>query len=285
MMVIACSKEEVTPRTYPRVHTSDVINITSGGATFTGDITFSSVPIIDHGFLWTESGIPLFENADNISLGAKDGPGAIQAICERSLTEGKKYYVRGYAISKDNLVYGNIVEFVSLGSKAPILKDYYPASATWGDTVTIVGENFSRLNYANTIKFNAVQAIVLKAASDTLLVQVPYELNEEFSSISISRTVDIAILTKQFKLKSPEIQSVDPPTGKIGTSVIISGQYLRGTGTKVLFNNVEGIFVSAGHNFIECKVPSGISVGVGEIKVVTGLGNLFTTIPFEVKGP
>lgn len=285
MMVIACSKEEVTPRTYPRVHTNDVTNITSGGATFTGDITFSSVPIIDHGFLWSESGIPLFENADNISLGAKDGPGAIQASCERSLTEGKTYYVRGYAISKDNLVYGNTVEFVSLGSKAPMLKDYYPALATWGDTVTIIGENFSHVNYANTIKFNAIQAIVLKATSDTLLVQVPYELNEELSSISISRTGNTSSLTKQFKLKSPELESINPPTGTIGSNVIISGQYLRGTSTKLLFNNVEGTLVSGGHNFIEYKVPPGLSVGGVEIKVVTGSGNLFATIPFEIKGP
>lgn len=123
-IVGGCSKEEVTPRTFPRVNTIEATNITSGGATFKAEITFASVPMLDHGFLWSDYVLPLFYNSDKISLGSKTGTGTFEAICDRSLQEGKTYYLRAYAISEDHTVFGKIVPFVSLGSKAPVIKGF-----------------------------------------------------------------------------------------------------------------------------------------------------------------
>ena len=285
IILATCSKEEVTPRNYPRVNTLEVTDITSGGATFTGEIIFTSVPVLDHGFLWSEFGSALFENSDQISLGTKSGTGSFEAKCDRSLQEGKTYYVRGYAKSEDNIVYGDVVKFVSLGSKAPVINDFYPATASWGDTVTLVGENFSTVISTNFVKFNAISSRIITASKDTLRVQVPFELNAELSSITLTRVGNVSTLPKQFQLKAPILESVSPASATVGSRIIITGKFIKSAGTKVYFNDVEATFYQWGLNSIEYTVPAGLTAGAVVIKVVTGSGNLFDTLPFVVQGP
>lgn len=281
----SCTKEEVTPRSYPRVNTLEVSNITSQGASFFAEIIYTSVPIQDHGFLWSDRSDVLFSNSDKISLGPKNGTGPFEAQCDRSLQGGKTYYVRGYAISEDHMVYGAVVKFVSLGSKAPLVKDFYPALATWDDTVTVVGENFSSVLSNNVIKFNEVEGSVLKAAGDTLHIKVPYGLIEEFSSVSVSRAGNVSTLEKKFQLRAPILASISPSSGTAGTNVIVSGQYIKSLNTKIYFNDIEATIVSGSSNSFQCKLPTNLPSGIIEVKLVTGSGNLFDTLPFEVKGP
>lgn len=281
----SCTKEEITPRSYPRVKTLEVTNITSGGASFSAEIVYTSVPVVDHGFLWSEYSDALFSNSDKISLGSKSGTGRFEAQCDRSLLEGKTYYVRGYAISDDHKVYGDVVTFVSLGSKAPSIKDFYPSLAIWDDTVTIVGENFSSVLSNNVIKFNELQANVFKASKDTLHVKVPYDLMEEFSSISVSLAGNVSTLQKKFQLRAPILLSFNPSSGTAGSIVTITGKYIQTSKAKIYFNNVEGTLIPGASNSLQCKVPANLPAGNVEVKVVTGSGNLFDTLPFEIKGP
>jgi len=280
----SCTKEEVTPRSYPRVKTLEVTNITSGGASFSAEIVYTSVPILDHGFLWSEYSSALFSNSDIISLGSKSGTGRFDAQCDRSLEEGKTYYVRGYAISEGHTVYGDVVTFISLGGKAPIMKDFYPSLATWDDTVTIVGENFSSVLANNVIKFNELQANVFKASKDTLHVKVPYDLTEEFSSISVSVAGNVSTLQKRLQLRAPILASIIPSSGTSGSIVTITGQYIQNLKVKVYFNNIEGALMQAS-NSLKYKVPANLALGNIEVKVVTGSGNLFDTVPFEIREP
>lgn len=281
----SCTKEEVTPRSYPRVNTLEVSNITSGGALLSAEIVYSSVQIVDHGFLWSDRSDALFSNSDKISLGPANGPGKFQANCERSLAAQKTYYVRGYAISEDHSVYGDIVTFVSLGSKAPVMKDFSPTLASWDDTVTVTGENFSTVPYNNIVKFDNIEASVLKATESTLEVKVPYQLAEEFSSISVSLSGNVSKLEKKFQLRAPILSSISPSSGTSGSNVTIAGQYIKSQNTKIYFNNVPATIVQWGTNSVQCKAPAGLPAGILEVRVVTGLGNLSDTLPFEIQGP
>src|SRR5687767_10096172 len=135
IVLFSCTKEEITPRRYPRVRTKGVNNITAAGARLEGEITFSSTEILDHGFIWSQHENLDLNNSEAISLGIKTGKGAFNLLVERSLDEGKVYYVKAYAKSTNYTVYGEIVEFVSLGSKAPLVTNLLPNTGTWGDTV------------------------------------------------------------------------------------------------------------------------------------------------------
>ena len=111
----ACTKEEITPRDYPRVMTREVESIASGGATFKGEITFASAAIIDHGFIWSNGGFPTFVNANATkrSLGTKDGVGSFELAVTQGLQVGKKYSVCAYTKSSKDIVYGKTFDFVS----------------------------------------------------------------------------------------------------------------------------------------------------------------------------
>ena len=148
-----CAEEEnaVTSREYPRVRTMSVTNISAEGAVANGEIIFAPTEILDHGFIWSKAPPPAFGASERISLGALSGTGKFSAIIERSLAEGQKYYIAAYAINKDYTVYGDVISFMSLGSKAPLLSKITPTVGTRSDTITLVGKNFNAISSSNEV--------------------------------------------------------------------------------------------------------------------------------------
>ncbi|HTE32516.1 MAG TPA: IPT/TIG domain-containing protein, partial [Chryseolinea sp.] len=266
------------------VNTNEVDGITTAGALLHGEITFASVPILDHGFLWSDRAELTFGKADKISLGAMELPGSFEAQCDRGLKEGKKYYARAYAQSEDHIVYGDVVEFISLGGKAPLLKDFYPKTGSWHDTVTLVGQNLSVVTAGMVVKFNNSAAYIMSGSSDTVRVKVPFELTDKISTISLTLVGNVAVATEKFHLKNPTIESITPSSGVVGTIVTVTGDYLMSSKTKVYFGDVEGEFVEWGSNFVKCKVPQNVPSGSIQLKVVTG-DDLSASTPFNILGP
>lgn len=281
-LVAACTKEEVSPRSYPRLITEGVTEIDNQGAMFSGVLTFAPDEVLDHGFLWSEYSSVLIGGSDKISLGKATGAGSFEAFCERGLDAGRTYYMRSYAKNKTHLVYGNIVKFVAKGSKPFVLKDFYPAIASWGDTVALIGENFSSLASSNTIKFNDVQAYLLGATKDTLRVLVPSSLGVEFSNVTVTRASIVSTIAKSFQLRVPVIESVTPSKADVNAKVTISGKYLASARTKVMFKGVELTYEYLSSTSIQLKIQASDPKGAGQLKVETGSGNLFVDFPFEI---
>lgn len=282
LLFFGCTKEEVSPRVYPRVSTTEAFDITSGGATFKGEITFSNVEIKDHGFVWSDATGPKVNTSNKISLGARSSAGQFDVRCERSLEEGKKYYLRAYAISDDFTVYGETVEFVSLGGKAPVVKDFFPSIGTWSDSVTIVGENFSDEKRINIVKFGSATATVLRSNKDTLLVGVPFDLADDFTKITVSVAGNSSSIEDQYQLKAPIIESVTPDKALPGSKVVIKGKYLSSGGTKIFFGDTQAALLTLSSIQLECTVPNRPN-GDAPLKVQTGTGSLFATTPFTIQ--
>jgi hypothetical protein len=285
LMLFSCTDEEVTSRQFPRLKTTKVTDINGTGAMFHADMLSSPAPISDHGFLWHDQTSPLFENADRISLGPLTSPGPFTSLCERGLSKGKKYYVRGYVISEGNIVYGNVLEFTSMGSKPPVLTDFSPKVASWGDTITLTGQHFSVSPTKNAVKFGPSTATFISAASDMIRVKVPYDIHDEFTSISIveSGTGHISTVSSDFQLQTPVITSVTPSSAATETIVVIKGKFLASTKKLVYFNDVRALITNSTLTTITCEVPAGLPPGMVILKVITGNGNLFTTTSFEIE--
>lgn len=285
MLLFSCTDEEVTSREFPRVKTSAVTDINGTGATFHADLLSLPVPVSEHGFLWHDQTSPLFENADRISLGQIVTTGSFTALCERGLSKGKKYYVRGYVISGDNIIYGNTQEFTSMGSKPPVLLDFSPKVASWGDTITLTGQNFSVSPTKNVVKFDASTATFISASSDMIRVKVPYDIQNEFTSISIieSGTGHTSTLSTDFQLQAPVITSVTPSSAATETIVVIQGKFLGSTKKLVYFNGLRALITNTTLTTITCEIPAGLPSGAVTLKVITGEGNLFTTTSFEIE--
>jgi hypothetical protein len=285
IICFSCTTEEITTRPYPRLRTLEVTNVTNESVTFHGEVISSSQDILDHGFLWLDSGSPTFDNSEKISLGSKAAPGPFEAVCEWGMEKGKKYFVRSYAVSDDNVVYSNPVEFVSQGSKPPALTDFYPSQATWGDTITLVGNNFSVVRANSIVKFNGQQAIITSASNANLKVTVPYAILDESATISVSSTENQgtpSTLPKNFQLKSPIIESVSPSSGTVNTTIVIGGKFLGSTRVQVFFNNKPASITNLTVNSITCIIPTDLPTGQAELKVVTGNGGLLTTTTIEI---
>jgi hypothetical protein len=280
----SCTNDDVIPRPYPRVNTITIESIDPNGAVFSGEIFYAGVPIRDHGFLWSpySSVVPGIGNSDKVSLGPKDGTGRFEAVADWGLEGGKTYYMRAYAIGDGHQVYGDIESFVAEGSAVPVIKGIFPDKVTWGDTLNLVGENFSTLAVTNQVTLHGVPIEIVAGDKDTLQIKIPYYLPFEFSDVAIARQGQISTSPKQLQLKAPDIQSISPATGSAGTAITISGLYLSSSYAKVYFNGVEAPLFDLKPNAVVIKVPAGLPLGNVQVKVVTGDGNLFDTTTFTV---
>lgn len=286
LCIFSCTKEEITFREFPRIKTLAVSNITDESVTFHADLISSPVPIIDHGFLWIENGSPIFDNSDRLSLGPLSTSGLFEAVCDSGMEKGKKYFVRSYVITEANIVYSNIVEFISQGSKSPVLTDFYPSLASWGDTITLVGNNLSSVPSKTLVKFNSALATVVNASPDMLRVKVPYDILEELSKLSIASTGSssgtVSVLDKNFQLKKPVVELVNPSSGAPNSTIVIHGKFLSSSRIRVFFNDKPALLTNLTVEAITCKVPDGLPAGPVQLKIVTGNGGLFTITSFEV---
>jgi hypothetical protein len=281
-IVLGCTKEEPSPRNYPRVNTQTVSQITEAGAVFSGEITFASVPILDHGFVWSNVANADPGKGDILSLGPKSGAGPFSAPCTYALAQGGTYYVRAYALSEDHAVYGDMITFVSRGSSAPVLKDFYPKEGTWDDEITFVGENLSAVESNMTIEFGAYRAFIIQSSSDKIIARVPYQLSQRETPVSLSLGSQKSTIASTFMLKSPVIQSITPAAAPSGTEVTIDGQFLNGPGVKVMFGNVDATLKSTSKTKIVCTVPD-VTSGTLTVSVRTGEGVLVGDHDFEIQ--
>lgn len=279
--MFTCNETEITPRQYPRIKTIEVFNVNQEGASFKGEIYFSSVAIIDHGFLIAETKNPTLTSAEKISLGIKNGIGEFSATIDRSLATGKKYYIRAYVISEDHTVYGEVIEFTSLGSKAPSLKKIFPDKGTWRDTVYLIGENFSELSGKMEVKFGTHKLSYTSISTDSISVNIPLQLINKISEVSIKFDNTTSLIEDGFTLLSPEIISVTPQQVILGETITITGSNFNQSYSIPRINGVEASIVSRSATSIQAKVPTSLSTGSAE--VVINIGNELVSNSLEIQ--
>jgi hypothetical protein len=249
VILISCTKEEISPRFYPRVSTLNVDHINSDGALFHAEVTFASVKIIDHGFIWSRLSNLTLENAQKVSLGSKSEIGPFEASVGVNLAEGIKYYVKAYVKSEDHIVYGNAVEFKSLGGKAPVILDFAPDRARIQDTIKITGRYFGTNKSEVIIMFDGVSAPIVSSSDTLIIVRVPADLAKAKSKISVSVSGNIGYSPQDFELIGPEIKAVSTLFIKACDTLTIDGDNFAGNLALVRVHLNETV----------CKVISGSS--------------------------
>ena len=173
LMLSACTRQEVSPREYPRLATHPVTEITSGGALFNGEITFAtSASFTDYGFIWSQKKTPVITNSDTLSLGSSSGTLHFTSRIDHALLEGQTYYVRSYARASDGyLVYGNIESFVSQGTATP-----YSVIGIENNTDILPYDQINVLgNFGDhvSIKLNGVDMPLILKSSGSLSFKLP----------------------------------------------------------------------------------------------------------------
>ena len=224
---ITCQKEVVESQRYPRVGTLDVVDVTSEGATFRGDIlSLGHSEIIEQGFIWDTIANLSYEYSEKIILKGTNHPGLFKQRINSSLLKNRTYFVKAFLRTKDYLVLGDVVDFVSKGSIPPAIKSISPDYGHWGDTVIIRGERFN--SKSNIVLFGQIEANLIENSDTLLRVIVPSKKNDLKTTINFATPDGIVNTEALFNYLVPEISDFYPKSGTFGDLVEIEGAHLAG---------------------------------------------------------
>lgn len=281
-------EDETVKRDYPRVRTLEVTNITSEGARFEAEIYEpGDGTISEHGFAWS-LGTPNIDYDNRVYLGPSEGTDRFSADISSALTEGATYKVTAFVKSGEYTVYGNNVEFRSLGSMGPVITGFSPGRVLLGDTVTIRGKNFSFVSTSNTVRFNEEKVVLCNPVSDTLLkVIVPYSLSAPQAVISAEVSGNRTNYSAgTLFVDLPVIESFAPASARWGDTVEIfilnlrPADYLNFYMGEVQLKQVQK-FDGRSVKIIVPQTggpdPMNISVSLDGNRII--LGNQFTLLP------
>jgi len=225
LTMTSCEKDEMQKRDYPRVRTLAVTDINEEGATVHGEIiSLGQGGVDDCGFVWSTSYSPTLDYSERVSLGPVQETGHFSAQISTTLKANKTYKVRSYIKNEDYIVYGTIVEFISLGSGAPQIDNIEPSNGTWLDTIKIKGRNFSYQNSQNVVLFNTIFGEVISSTDTVISVKVPLLLLSVSSNVSVSIIGNKTTSSTPFTLNPPIIDNISPTSGFDGDTITVYGK-------------------------------------------------------------
>ncbi len=166
----------------------------------------------------------------------------------------------------------------------PSISTLTPNNGPVGTSVTIAGSNFGASEGTSTVTFNGVSAGTASSwSASTITVNVPSGATTGNVVVTVSGQGSNA-LTFTVPAPAPNISSVTPSNGPVGTSIIIAGANFgtpQGTST-VTFNGLSaGTATSWSGSSITVSVPPGATTGNVVVSVggQTSNGLSFTVTP------
>ncbi|WP_373497512.1 IPT/TIG domain-containing protein [Aquiflexum sp.] len=145
----------------------------------------------------------------------------------------------------------------------PVISQYVPDSGYSGDTVQIIGENFSAIPTENLVKFNGKDAKVLESTGLILKVIVPNDAGKGPVTITVGGQTGTGP-DFNYLDNTPFINDFNPKSGPVGTSVVIQGGNFGNDPNQLLvrFNGVEAVVSKVENgNSITVSVPQGATTG------------------------
>jgi N-acetylneuraminic acid mutarotase len=218
------SDVEVADRDYPSIDTSPVTEINESGATLNGQIlSLGTSVVIDHGFAYDDLPNPVIGMSDVISLGQPRDKGPFSAFVNRNLVEDRRYYVKAFATTAEQVVYGEIFEFISQGGVVPEVTQISPMQGVIGDTVVIMGSGFSNTKGNNTIRFKDVLAQIISATSDSIRCTIPDLTAVGENQVVVEVGQVIGKSSAKFSLLPISIEHFSPKEATFGDTVVFLG--------------------------------------------------------------
>lgn len=289
MFFNSCKQNELGDTGFPRVRTLHVEMISDTGVIFKGELIDipADCEIVDYGFCWSEYvGATIY--VDKVSLGTTRSIGAFEGIASRAMVAGRKYYFKAYVQTPKATIYGNELDFVSLGSNGPVISAISPNSGSWGDTVIVKGKHFTSNTYHMQVYFGTALGMNIKSSANEIKTLVPFDLDTSQCKISIKYN-NVSYPSEQVFTLIPDVTvtSIEPASGSWNTILKIRGRNL-GFAQAALFNNLSTPYRSVTDSVLEVMVPSTITSTVSDVYVKINRYKFlspqkFTLIPGKIK--
>lgn len=149
-------------------------------------------------------------------------------------------------------------------NEAADIIDITPQGAFVGSEVTILGQYFSS-KANNTVSFGGMEATIIGASLTEITIEIP--------GVTPGDAVDV-IVTSDGKVSNslsyttaipvvPVLTSLDPASGKVGSSVVINGSNFSPTLSEnhVKFNGAEAVVTDVTATSVTATVPAGATTG------------------------
>lgn len=120
LLILVGCENEPDVKEFPVITTLSPINLDETGVTFRGKLIVEGQnKATSYGFTWSTQD-PNIKTTQKIVLGTVLQEGVFEARIDSLIAKGFEYKIRAFATYKDKTVYGNIVTFVSRGSKKTV---------------------------------------------------------------------------------------------------------------------------------------------------------------------
>lgn len=168
------------------------------------------------------------------------------------------HYDISITVATQNVVSTSQIEIIK-----PLITNVNPINGTWGNTVTISGENFGNSINDNIVKFDNVQATIISASPSEIKVLIPNNLLKKNSTLSV-QAITIDNLSSEygtpFILNSPTITSFTPDEGKSKSQVTVYGENFNPIANNqiVMFGDRTVEVLSATSNQLVVKLPTSL---------------------------
>ncbi|HKR26366.1 MAG TPA: IPT/TIG domain-containing protein [Acidobacteriaceae bacterium] len=165
---------------------------------------------------------------------------------------------------------------VAFAAATPSISSLNPTSGTGGTAVTITGSNFGSSQGSSTITFSGKKATTITSWSATSIVaDVPAGTPEGAGPVVVTVNGVASTNNPNFTVTGPQVASLSPASGAIGTAVTITGSNFgssQGTST-VTFNGTNATtIVSWSSTSIVADVPSLATTG-NVVVTVSGIAS------------
>jgi hypothetical protein len=141
-----CQKEEdVKPATNPRFSVAFIQEIDESGVQFAANVfDHGSDEILEYGFVYSQTAVPLVEKDEVVRESGKPGQ-VFELKGIHSMKVGNQYQVAAFMKTSKGIVYSKVISFISKGSLGFIFSEFVsPDLVYFGDTVVVKGSNFSK---------------------------------------------------------------------------------------------------------------------------------------------
>jgi uncharacterized repeat protein (TIGR03803 family) len=163
--------------------------------------------------------------------------------------------------------------FFSINFTLPPFVSLLPYSGKVGNTIEFLGQGFTS---TSAVSFNGTAATRIVVSGTYLTAIVPNGVTTGF--VTVTTSGGKLNSNKIFRV-TPQIASVSPLSGPVGTSVTITGVSFKQT-TKVTFHGVKATFTVNSDTQVTAIVPSGALTG--RIAITTPGGTATSATTFTV---
>jgi len=140
------------------------------------------------------------------------------------------------------------------------IANFSPVSGTFDDPITLTGNNFRADKSQQIVRFDSIEAEILSASPNELVVAVPRSLQNPNPTISVSFGQVSDTFATPFTLLPPDIDNISTSSARVNETITLNGANLNPdlNYNLVKLGNIAGTILSSDPNRITLTIPDSL---------------------------